>query len=63
MNGKEAFDRMRGIRKDIKAIFASGYTADIIQRKGILENGAGYLPKPVLPHVLLSVIRETLDKG
>ncbi|EKD40122.1 MAG: Sensor protein [uncultured bacterium] len=63
MNGKEAFDRMRAIRKDIKAIFSSGYTADIIQRKGILENGAGYLPKPVLPHVLLSVIRETLDKG
>lgn len=63
MNGKEAFDRMRAIRKDIKAIFASGYTADIIQRKGILEDGVGFLPKPVLPHVLLSVIRETLDNG
>jgi PAS domain S-box-containing protein len=62
MNGKEAFDRMRAIRKDIKAIFASGYTADIIQRKGILEDGAGFLPKPVLPHVLLSVIRESLDR-
>ena len=62
MNGKEAFDRMRAIRRDIKAIFASGYTADIMQRKGILEDGAGYLPKPVLPHVLLSVIRETLDR-
>jgi PAS domain S-box-containing protein len=62
MNGKEAFDKMRAIRKDIKVIFASGYTADIIQRKGILEDGAGFLPKPVLPHVLLSLIRETLDK-
>jgi PAS domain S-box-containing protein len=62
MNGKDAFDRMRAIRKDIKAIFASGYTADIIQRKGILEDGAGFLPKPVLPHVLLAVIREILDR-
>ena len=62
MNGKEAFDRMRAIRRDIKAIFASGYTADIIQRKGILEDAAGYLPKPVLPHVLLSMIRETLNR-
>jgi PAS domain S-box-containing protein len=63
MNGKEALDGMRAIRKDIKAIFASGYTADIIQRKGILEAGVGFLPKPVMPHVLLSVIRETLDTG
>jgi len=62
MNGKEAFDKIRAIRKDIKAIFASGYTADIIQQKGILEDGASFLAKPVLPHVLLALIRETLDK-
>ena len=61
MNGKESADRMRAIQPDVKLIFSSGYTADIIQAKGILESGVRFLQKPVQPQALLSAIRKTLQ--
>ncbi|MBZ0156585.1 MAG: PAS domain S-box protein [Alphaproteobacteria bacterium] len=61
MNGKEAYERIRAVRPDIKAIFISGYTADIIHQKGILEEGLHFLSKPAAPRDLLKKIREVLD--
>jgi CheY-like chemotaxis protein len=46
---------------DIKVLFTSGYTADIIHEKGILEEGINFIPKPVSPDDLLRKIREVLD--
>jgi len=60
MNGKESFEQIRKVKPDVKVIFSSGYTADIILSKGILESGAGFLQKPVHPQALLSVIKKTL---
>jgi len=60
-NGKSAYDEMRKIRPDVKAIFTSGYAADIIQQKGISEDG-NFLSKPVAPAELLRKVRETLDR-
>lgn len=61
MNGKESADRIRAVQPDVKLIFSSGYTADIIQAKGILESGVRFLQKPVQPQALLSAIRKTLQ--
>lgn len=61
MNGKESLEQIRKVKPDVKVIFSSGYTADIIHSKGILESGAGFLQKPVQPQALLSVIRKTLE--
>ncbi len=36
-NGKEAYDEIKKIRPDIKALFTSGYAIDIIKRKGLLK--------------------------
>jgi PAS domain S-box-containing protein len=62
-NGKELYDMIRGIRPDIKALFISGYTADIITSKGLLNEGLHLMNKPLAPDPLKRRIREILDSG
>jgi PAS domain S-box-containing protein len=59
-NGREALDEIKTTRPDIKALFISGYTADIIHRKGILDQSLNFLSKPITREVLLHKIREVL---
>ena len=61
-SGKEASIAIKKIQPDVKILFTSGYTADIIQRKDILDEEADFVTKPVTPHELLTKIREMLDK-
>ena len=60
-HGGEAYEDIKGIRQDMKAIFMSGYTSDIIQSKGLLEDGIEFISKPVLPNELLIKVRAALD--
>ena len=62
MNGKEILEEIRKLKTGIKVIFISGYTADIIQKKGIAEEGAEYITKPFNKNDLLQKIRDVLDK-
>jgi PAS domain S-box-containing protein len=61
-NGKEAYREINNIRPGIKALFTSGYTADIVNKKGIVETGQAFLAKPSTPAVFLNKVREVLDK-
>ena len=40
INGKGVYEEAKKIKPDIKALFSSGYPADFIHKKGILEEGA-----------------------
>lgn len=60
-NGKEACDEIRKIRPDVKVIFTSGYTADILHKKGIIEEGVNFLSKPISTNDLIRKVREVLD--
>jgi PAS domain S-box-containing protein len=60
-NGKEVYDTVRMTDPDVKAIFMSGYTADIIDKKGILDENLNFLAKPIEPLELLGLIRTVLD--
>jgi CheY-like chemotaxis protein len=60
-NGKEVYDAIRKANPHIRAIFTSGYTADIIRRRGILEERYDFIMKPFLPHKLLEKVRTVLD--
>jgi CheY-like chemotaxis protein len=62
INGKEVFEAIRRHRPDVKVIFASGYTADFLQQKGIIGENVEFIPKPILPSELLKKMRETLDR-
>ncbi len=61
-SGKEAYDEIRKIRPDIKTIFASGYSPDIVQDKASLGDDAIIVFKPITPMDLLRKVREVLDK-
>ena len=61
-NGGDAYDEIRAMRSDVRAIFISGYTGDIIDRQRICEDGANFLMKPILPEKLLTLAREVIDK-
>ncbi len=62
-NGKEVYDELKKIKPDIKVLFTSGYTSDIVHRKGILKEKQNFILKPVSPHTLLKTVRSILDKG
>lgn len=46
MNGKELVDRLRKSQPDLKTIFMSGYTDNIVVRNKIIEQGAIFIQKP-----------------
>ena len=60
-NGGDAYDEIRAMKSDVRAIFISGYSGDIIDRQRISEDGANFLLKPILPDKLLTLVREVLD--
>jgi PAS domain S-box-containing protein len=60
-NGKEAYMELKEIRPDIRAIFMSGYTGDILSKKGIGREGVPMISKPIVIEKLLRQIREILD--
>jgi len=61
MGGRELATRLRRDRPQMKILYTSGYTADAIAHHGVLDDGEAFLSKPILPRVLASKVRETLD--
>ncbi len=61
-NGTEVYQEIKKIRPDMRVFFVSGYASDIIQKKGILEEGVELLMKPISPKDLLIKIRKILDR-
>ncbi len=63
MNGKELFQRLLARQPDIKALFMSGYTADVISQRGVIEEGTQFIQKPFSSRDLAVKVREVLDRG
>jgi CheY-like chemotaxis protein len=61
-NGKEAYDEIKELKQDVRAIFVSGYTGDIVLNKGIRGEAFDFVPKPISPNNLLLKVREVLDR-
>ena len=61
MKGTEVADRLRSIYPEMKVLFVSGYTADMIDQHGVLETGIQFLQKPFTPLDLENRVRELLD--
>ena len=46
LSGRELADRCRVLQPNLKVLFMSGYTANIIAQKGVLEAGNHFISKP-----------------
>lgn len=62
MNGKELMEKINVLHPELKCLFMSGYTADIIAHKGVLFEGVNYIQKPFERVLLAQKIRAILDK-
>jgi two-component system cell cycle sensor histidine kinase/response regulator CckA len=60
-SGKEVLEKIRIFSPDIKALFLSGYTADIVSQKGLLDKGWNFILKPVQMSDLLRQVRTIFD--
>jgi PAS domain S-box-containing protein len=61
MNGRDLAAQLQGIRPNLKALFMSGYTADVIARHGVLNEGVHFIQKPFTVKVLAEKVREALE--
>ena len=61
MNGKEVYDEIRRRKPGVKVLFTSGYAADIIGTKGVLDEELNFIAKPLFPINFLKKVREILD--
>ncbi len=61
MNGRELSAKLQTLRPEMKVLFLSGYTTDIISDQGIIEDEIHFLQKPFSLEVLTAKVREVLD--
>jgi len=61
MNGWEMAQEIAGLRPGLKVLFMSGYSSDIVAKRGIMEQGTHYIQKPFDMEGLSLKIRETLQ--
>jgi len=60
MNGRRLAEKLQASHPDLKVLFASGYTQDVIARQGILEDGIQFVGKPYSPKTLALKVRQAL---
>jgi PAS domain S-box-containing protein len=61
MNGRELAQRISEIRPNVKVLYMSGYTENVIGRNGTLDAGVRLLQKPFTLRDLKNKVREVLD--
>ncbi len=63
MNGRDLAKTILSSCPDIKLLFMSGYTANVIEDHGVLEKGVNFIQKPFSKNNLGAKVREILDVG
>jgi len=62
MSGRDLWQQLRALRPNLKCLFMSGYTADVIAHHGVLDEGVHFLQKPFSKDALATKLRETLQE-
>jgi PAS domain S-box-containing protein len=63
MTGTELRDRVNVLRPDIKVLFMSGYTSNVIVTHGVLQKGVHFIQKPFSIEELARKIMEVLGSA
>jgi len=62
MNGRNLAARCQAVRPEMKCLFMSGYTSNVIVHQGVLDRGVHFIQKPFSIKDLAVKVRETLDE-
>ena len=62
MNGKELYSILRKKNPNLKVIYMSGYTEQIISHHGVLEEGLDFIQKPFTVYNLTDKVRQAVSK-
>ena len=60
LGGRELSERALKLRPDIKVMFMSGHTEDVVLKEGV-QGGTAFLQKPFTPAGLAQKVRDALD--
>lgn len=63
MNGRQLQQRLLELEPGMRTVFMSGYDADVVAHRGVLEEGIAFVQKPFTMHTLTRRLREILDAG
>ena len=61
LNGRELAEQLQAEKPDLKVMFSSGYSADVVGKDFVLQHGLHHLQKPYDPRKLLLAVRDCLD--
>jgi two-component system, cell cycle sensor histidine kinase and response regulator CckA len=63
MNGRDLAERVRQMRPEIKVIFMSGYTDNLVLQGGMVEEGSDFIQKPFNAETLAKRVRAALQQN
>lgn len=61
MNGRELSELLQKTYLNLKVLFMSGYTANVIAHRGVLDDDVCFIPKPFSKEDMAVNVREVLD--
>jgi CheY-like chemotaxis protein len=63
VSGRELAKRLTLRQPNLRVLYMSGYTFNVIAQGGMLEDGVAFLQKPFTPSTLAEKVREILDRS
>ncbi len=61
ISGIDLAEKLHNEKPELKVIFSSGYTAEVVGEKLAFDTATNFLAKPYLPSALLKMVRDALD--
>ena len=62
LSGGELAEKLLAERPELKVIYTSGYSLEVVNSRGELRDGLNFLQKPYHPETLSQMVRECLDR-
>ncbi|MCB2211144.1 PAS domain S-box protein [bacterium] len=63
MNGRELYEQISEVVPNLRVLYMSGYTDEVITHRGLLERGLQFIQKPFTMSDLAAKVRATLDQS
>ena len=61
LSGRDVANMCASMIPELKVLYMSGYTSDVIMHHGVLDEGLAFLQKPFTPVALTAKVRQVLD--